>query len=100
MAREITIIRGSLAPDHVHLLLSAPPTLAPMKIVQYLKGRSSRKLQMEYETLGKRYWGQPMWARGYFCATVGTVTEEIIKQYIENQTWDQDDGKGFKIVET
>jgi len=100
MAREITIIRGALAPDHVHVLISTPPVLAPAKIVQYLKGRSSRKLQMEYETLRKRYWGQPMWARGYFCATVGTVTDEVIKQYIENQTWDDDGGKGFKMVET
>ena len=100
MAREITIIRGSLAPDHVHMLISAPPSLAPAKIVQYLKGRSSRKLQMEHAVLRKRYWGQHMWARGYFCATVGTVTDEMIKKYIEEQTWDEDGGKGFKIVET
>jgi len=100
MAREITVIRGALAPDHVHMLISTPPVLAPAKIIQYLKGRSSRKLQMEYETLRKRYWGQHMWARGYFCATVGTVTDEVIKQYIENQTWDDDGGKGFKMVET
>lgn len=51
MAREITIIRGALAPDHVHMLISAPPSLAPAKIVQYLKGRSSRKLQMEHAAL-------------------------------------------------
>jgi putative transposase len=100
MAREITIIRGAIAPDHVHMLISAPPSLAPAKIVQYLKGRSSRKLQMEYETLSKRYWGQHMWAKGYFCATVGTVTDEIIKKYIEEQKWDEDGGKGFQVVET
>jgi putative transposase len=99
MAREITILRGALAPDHVHMLVSAPPVLAPAKIVQYLKGRSSRKLQMEYEVLRKRYWGQHLWARGYFCATVGTVTEAIIKKYIEHQKWDDDGGKGFKLVE-
>ena len=99
MAREITIIRGALAPDHVHMLISAPPSLAVAKIVQYLKGRSSRKLQMEYETLRRRYWGQHLWARGYFCATVGTVTDEVIKQYIETQKWDDDGGKGFQIVE-
>lgn len=39
-----------------------------------------------------------MWARGYFCATVGAVTEEMIKQYIEEQKWKDDGGKGFKIV--
>ena len=98
MAREITVIRGSLAPDHIHMLVAAPPTLAPAKVMQYLKGRSSRKLQMEFPQLGKRYWGQHMWARGYFCATVGTVTDEVIKKYIEGQEWTDDGGKGFKIV--
>ena len=98
MAREITVIRGALAPDHVHMLVAAPPSLAPSKLVQYLKGRSSRKLQMEYDELKRRYWGQHLWARGYFCATVGTVTAEMIKKYIEEQTWQDDGGKGFKIV--
>jgi len=98
MAREVTVIRGSLSPDHVHMLVAAPPTLAPCKLVQYLKGRSSRKLQMEYEELRRRYWGQHLWARGYFCSTVGTVTDEVIKKYIESQTWDDDGGKGFKVI--
>ena len=98
MAREITVIRGALAPDHVHMLVAAPPSLAPSKLVQYLKGRSSRKLQMEYDELKRRYWGQHLWARGYFCATVGTVTAEMIKKYIEEQTWQDDGGKGFKII--
>ena len=98
MTREVTIIRGSLAPDHVHMLVAAPPAIAPSKLVQYLKGRSSRKLQMEYDELRRRYWGQHFWARGYFCATVGTVTDEVIKKYIEEQKWQDDGGKGFKIV--
>ena len=45
-------------------------------------------LQDEFPHLKKRYWGQHLWARGYFCATVGTVTEEMILQYIENQPTD------------
>ena len=98
MAREVTIIRGSLAPDHVHMLVSRSPSIAPSKLVQYLKGRSSRKLQMEFEELRRRYWGQHLWARGYFIATVGTVTDEIIKKYIEDQKWEDDGGKAFKIV--
>jgi putative transposase len=99
MARELTVIRGALAPDHIHMLIAAPASLAPSKIVQYLKGRSSRALQMEYEVLRKRYWGQHLWARGYFCATVGTVTDEVIKRYIESQKWDEEGGHGFRIVE-
>ena len=96
-AREITIIRGAVSPDHVHMLISAPPSLAPSKIVQYIKGRSSRRLQDEFAELRKRYWGQHMWGRGYFCATVGAVDEKMIREYIETQKWD-DDQEGFKIT--
>ena len=84
-ARKITIVRGSIGRDHVHMLISCPPTLSPSKIMQYLKGRSSRMLQEEFQELRKRYWGQHLWAVGYFCRTVGSVTEEMIKQYIEGQ---------------
>mgnify|MGYP001093043935 CR=1 FL=1 len=84
-ARNITIIRGSIGKDHVHMLIGCSPNIAPSKIVQYLKGRSSRLIQDEFPELKKRYWGQHLWARGYFCATVGNVTEETIKNYIENQ---------------
>ena len=69
----------------MHILLSCPTDLAPSKIVQYLKGRSSHLIQDEYPELKKKYWGQHLWARGYFCATVGTVTEETVKTYIESQ---------------
>ena len=95
-SRAVVIVRGAVSPDHIHMLLSAPPHLAPSKLVQYLKGRSSRRLQEEFPELRKRYWGQHLWARGYFCATVGAVDEETIKQYIENQKWDEDD-QGFKM---
>ena len=96
-ARDVVIVRGAISPDHVHMLLSVPPNLAPAKVVQYIKGRASRLLQAEFPELGKRYWGQHLWARGYFCATVGAVDEETIKHYIESQRWDEDD-QGFKIT--
>ena len=51
--------------------------------MQFLKGVSARKLQGEFPHLKKRYWGQHLWARGYFCATVGTITQDEIKLYIE-----------------
>jgi putative transposase len=95
--REVVIVQGSVSPDHVHMLVSVPPQLAPAKLVQYLKGRSSRMLQDEFPQLKKRYWGQHLWARGYFCASVGAVDEETIRRYIENQQWD-DPGENFKIT--
>lgn len=96
-AREVLIIRGAVSPDHIHLLVSVPADLAPSKLVQHIKGRSSRRLQDEFPELRKRYWGQHLWARGYFCATVGAVDEKTIREYIENQNWDDDAG-GFKIT--
>ncbi len=84
-ARDETIIRGAISADHVHMLVSVPPQLAPSKLVQYVKGRSSRLLQAEFSHLRKRYWGQHLWARGYFCATMGAVDEATVKAYIESQ---------------
>ena len=85
MTREVTILKGHVGADHVHLLVSAPPQIAPAKLVQSLKGKSSRLLQQEYPSLRKRYWGRHFWARGYFCATVGAVTDKMVKAYIDQQ---------------
>jgi putative transposase len=96
-AREVTIIRGAVSPDHLHMLVSAPPQLAPAKLVQFIKGRSSRVRQRDCPALRKRYWGQHLWARGYFCASVGAVDEKTIREYIEHPRWD-DDVEKFKIT--
>jgi putative transposase len=76
------------------MLLSAPAHLSPAKLVQLLKGRSSFLLQREFPALRKKYWGQHLWGRGYFCATVGATTEEQVKAYIEEQT---EECSNFKI---
>ena len=52
-------------------------------MMQKIKGRSSRILQQEFPHLRKRYWGQHIWARGYFALTLGQFTEQMIKDYIE-----------------
>ena len=90
-AKGITIIKGNIRADHVHLLISLTPSLSVAQIMQYLKGRSSKKLQEEFSVLRKQFWGQHMWVTGYFCRTVGTVTNEIIKEYIESQDNEIDD---------
>ena len=74
---------------------SGPFSLSPSKLVQFIKGRSSRLLQREFPELRKRYWGQHLWARGYFCASA--VDEQTIREYIENQRWDED-VDGFKVT--
>lgn len=54
-SREVTIARVAMSPDHIHLLVSAQPLLSPAKLVQYVKGKSSRRLQDDYPYLRKRY---------------------------------------------
>lgn len=83
-AFEIEILKGVVSQDHVHILVSAPPDLAPSEIMRRIKGRSATKLFESFPDLRKRYWGRHFWARGYFCATSGELTEEMIKQYLEH----------------
>jgi putative transposase len=95
---KVDILKGAIGPDHVHILLEIPPYISVSRIVQHLKGESSRKLQMEFPRLGKTFWGQHMWQIGYFCCTTGTVTEGIIKRYIEEQgKKEEDEDKTFSI---
>jgi len=85
LANEIQIIKGHVSKDHVHLLISYPPRLSISKIVQYLKGKSSRRMLQEYTELRKMFWGQHIWARGYFAVSTGNVTDKVIADYIASQ---------------
>lgn len=93
---DITIRKGAISKDHIHILISCPPSIPLSKIVQQIKGKTSRMLLQEYKDLKRRYWGQHLWAGGYFCRSIGVITDKIIKEYIENQ---QDEfEENFKIV--
>jgi putative transposase len=81
---EIRIIKGVVSKDHVHIFVSAPPTMAPSEIMRRIKGRTSSKLFEEFPHLRKRFWGRHFWARGYFCASSGQVTDEMIQSYLEH----------------
>ena len=77
-AREIRIISGKVGKDHVHMYVKLHPAMSVSKAVQYIKGKLSRKLLSESKDLQKRYWGQHLWARGYFATTVG---EKLTRRY-------------------
>jgi putative transposase len=96
---EIEILQGAVSSDHVHVLLSCPPSLSPSKIMQLIKGKTSRKLLLEFNHLQKMYWGRHFWARGYFVASSGNVTDEVILEYIRTQDNAEpaDGGDGFRI---
>jgi putative transposase len=82
---DVNIISGHIAIDHVHLLVSVPPNVSVSDLMQRIKGRSSRRMMEEFGEIRRQYWGRHIWARGYFAASSGNVTDEIIKQYIESQ---------------
>ena len=75
--KECEVGEGHLMVDHVHMLLSIPPSFSVSRAVQYLKGGSSHKLLSEFGILRKRYWGQHLWARGYWVVSSGNVTDEM-----------------------
>ena len=82
---DVEILKGHVARDHVHLFVSIPPQVSVSNYVKAVKGKSSRKLLSEYRRLSKAFWGRHMWARGYFGATTGNVTDEVIAEYIRLQ---------------
>ncbi len=94
---EIEIIRGVVSNDHVHILVSAPPTMSPSEMMRRIKGRSSAKLFEEFPHLRKRYWGRHFWARGYFCITAGELTKEMIDEYLSHH-FEEKDNPNFEIA--
>ena len=97
-ARDIEILQGHMRPDHVHLLLSVPPTLSPSRVMNAIKGWTSHRLMRDFRTLNRTFWGRHLWARGYFVATSGNVTDEVIMQYIADQDVEPEDAD-FKVTE-
>jgi putative transposase len=86
-------------PDHVHLLLDVPPKWSPSRVMQAIKGTTSHHLLQDHRRLRKEFWGRHLWARGYFVATTGNVSDEMVAQYIENQDVEAQDDDVFKVTE-
>lgn len=93
---EVEILKGHVSKEHVHLFVSCPPNISPSELMQKIKGKSSRKLQMEFSHLKKAFWGRHVWARGFFVASSGNVSDEIIMEYIRTQNVVKED-EDFKV---
>jgi putative transposase len=95
---DLIILSGKIARDHVHVFLSYRPNVDISKIVQWLKGISSRVILQEFPHIKKQCWGQHLWARGYLAVSSGTITDEMIKEYIKEQEGEpvEDEGR-FQI---
>jgi putative transposase len=87
---KVDMLKGHIAADQVHVLVSIPPQVAMSRLIQQLKGKSSYRRLAEFAAVRKRGWGRHVWARGYFCRSSGNVTDEVIKAYLEQQSPESD----------
>ena len=82
----VSIENGVVSSEHIHVFVNVPPHIKISEFVQKAKGRSSKKIQEEFPELRKRYWGRHLWGRGYFSSTSGNVTDDMINEYINNNS--------------
>ena len=96
--QRVEIISGAISKDHIHMLINIDPSVKISKLMQLIKGKTSHQLQMEYPSLRKEYWGRRFWARGYFCVSVGNITEKLVKEYIEHHFEGKEGSDSFRIT--
>lgn len=97
---QVQIVRGHVSKDHIHLFISMLPQISISKMAQYLKGKTARKILQENPKLNKSFWGRHFWSRGFFVATSGSITDEMIMHYIEHQDEDEEvRGDNFTVLD-
>ena len=82
--KKVEIIEAEACPDHIHLLVSIPPSLSVSQFVGYLKGKSSLMIFDRHANLKYKYGNRHFWCRGYYVDTVGR-NKERIAEYVRNQ---------------
>ena len=90
---NLTILKGVVSGDHVHLHLLYPPKESISEIIRKIKGRTARKLLQEYPQIKNRYYGGHLWGIGYGAWSTGNITDEMIDKYLDHhqQTPNTDD---------
>lgn len=96
--KNIEIVEGAVCSDHVHLCVCIPPKTSVSSFMVYLKEKSTLMIYDRHPELQSK-WNKSFWARGYYAATVGNITEDAIKKYIQEQSeesrWDDSEGVAF-----
>ena len=97
--KKVEIVEGAVCADHVHLCVSIPPKLSVSEFVGYLKGKSALMIFDKHPEIGSK-WDRSFWARGYYVSTVGNITEDAIKRYIQEQQEEskQEDKKSKSLL--
>ena len=84
--------------DHIHILISIPPTVSVGSVVGLIKSNTAKSLNEKFPHLRKVYWGtRSIWSAGYFVSTVG-INEEIIRRYIQNQGEDDAGQSNLRLL--
>ena len=92
---QVEVLELNVQADHVHQVVEIPPKYAVSEFVGYLKGKMALRLFQRYESLGRRYWGRHLWARGYCVSTIG-LDEEKIRKYVQ---WQEKQEKQDEVVQ-
>ena len=80
---KLKLVAIEFGPDHVHLFVANCKNYAPCKIIQFLKGFSSRMMRKNHFELFRMFlWGDKFWSAGYFCRSIGETTSEAVEHYI------------------
>jgi len=95
---ELLIKEVNTDKDHLHLLISIPPTVTVGSVVRLLKTNTASALNDKFPHLREVYWGtRSIWSAGYFASTVG-INEEVIRRYIQNQGAEDAGQTNVKLV--
>ncbi len=96
---DVDITTGHVSPEHVHLMLTIPPTIAVSTVVGKIKANTARRInKIHRKKLEETYYGtRSIWSSGYYVATVGAVIREVVEAYIQNHTEQPDAGTKFSI---
>ena len=84
--KGVNIIEAEACPDHIHMLIEIPPKYSVAQIMGFLKGKSSLMIFDRHANLKYKYGNRHFWARGYYVSTIGNITEDAIKKYIQEQS--------------
>ncbi len=98
-AEDVRILKGVVSKDHVHMHIEYPSRLSVSDMVKRLKGRTSRRLQDEFPSLKKRYWGRHFWGIGYGAWSTGNITDEMVQEYLEHHRDPSNADRGNIILE-
>ncbi|MEK1350527.1 IS200/IS605 family transposase, partial [Limosilactobacillus fermentum] len=94
---DIVIEKMEVMPDHIHMLISFPPSKAPASAIKALKGRSAYIfLQNHPEIRCSQYWGGHLWSPSYHMSTLGNMSKEVVEKYINDQKYTETNKKPHK----